>query len=387
MKFGDGIIWIGQSYAEIICENTPPPDSKYAEYHNYCYLDENKKKRCFVHEAELRGCCRKVAAVPNWMTPEESLVFLVHRDKRDKTQGSLFGCYVLKRFEIITDPEVYEGFTKENNLPWPRYLFNDILQTVFQKVEPIWEEILVGENLGVLEQRTNDTFKSSWPKKFKREFSKSTSITFRPRNSPTQPLSEETPDLVRLVEGTVEKLIAKQIGKEEWLKLLQRQDEDSEYALVPWTFTQFEPPRFCSKRLKLAADYLVDALTARITKKFMEELKAVIPSSTLQGEETFKRIVCEIRKVYNGRAVTDGGTLTGRLEPLNGHVEVRGELALFDKPYPIFERKPQASFRGLLRVDGEELIREIVRCYKEGIEECIPEIPYYHKASKKQLVQ
>ena len=158
MKFGDGIIWIGQSYAKIICKNIPPADPKYAEYHNYCYLDGNKKKRCFVHEAELRGCCRKVAAVPNWMTPGESLVFLVHRDDRDRTQGSLFGCYVLKRFEIITDPEIYEGLTEEDNLPWPGYLFNDILQTAFKKVEPIWEEILVGENLGMLEKRTNDVF-------------------------------------------------------------------------------------------------------------------------------------------------------------------------------------------------------------------------------------
>lgn len=393
MSYKDVIIWIGQSYPEILCKKVLPPDSTYDEYSDHCYPDKNRKKGCYVHEAELRGCCRKVATISDWMIPEKSRVFLVHRDGKGKTQGSLFGYFVLKRFEIITEPEVYEGIIKKDNLPWPKYLFNDILQTSLKRAEPFWEKILVGENVEKLTKKVNDVFYKFWPKKFLQNFSKGRSITFHPRNSPTQPRSEEHsdlsnpgssrihetetsnpgefPDLSGLVENTVEELIADWVEKEAWFKRLQSQDKDREYALVPWTVTQFEPPRFCSKRLKLGADYLVDVLTAIITDRFIEKLKEKTPSSTFEGEEMFRKTVNEVKKEYEGR------TLTEIPKPLRNYAETRGGLVLFREPYPTFEKRPQASFRGFLRVDGEKLIDEICRCYEDGKEVCIPRIPYY----------
>ena len=88
----DAILWIGESYAAIFCDKTP-------ESSDYCYISPRGfAQRCYVHEAELRGCCRKVAEVPEWIEPGKSRIFLVHRGahKDNDARGSIFGYFVLK---------------------------------------------------------------------------------------------------------------------------------------------------------------------------------------------------------------------------------------------------------------------------------------------------
>ena len=43
---------------------------------------------------------------------------------------------------------------------------------------------------------------------------------------------------------------------------------------------------------------------------------------------------------------------------LRGRATVQGDLILFDKP-PVVERRPLASYRGLARVDGDDIIRQV----------------------------
>lgn len=96
-KCTDAVLWIGASfYPEILCSKKPvkPPVFKYPP-------NDPWPRDCFVHEAELRGCCRKVPAISSWMIPEKSRIFLVHQNKMKKECCSLFGYYVLNRIEIV----------------------------------------------------------------------------------------------------------------------------------------------------------------------------------------------------------------------------------------------------------------------------------------------
>ena len=95
MSFNDGMIWVGQSYYRILCPG------------NSCAEPGSKKKRkCYVHEANWRGCCRKVPDEPKWIVPGKSKIFLVHRDNvKSKNRGKIFGYFVVKRIEKLQIPE------------------------------------------------------------------------------------------------------------------------------------------------------------------------------------------------------------------------------------------------------------------------------------------
>ncbi len=54
----DGMIWIGKSYNKIFCnreENCAIP------------FKPKKSPHCYVHEAEWRGCCRKIPEMNSWL--------------------------------------------------------------------------------------------------------------------------------------------------------------------------------------------------------------------------------------------------------------------------------------------------------------------------------
>lgn len=44
---------------------------------------------------------------------------------------------------------------------------------------------------------------------------------------------------------------------------------------------------------------------------------------------------------------------------LRGRATQSGELVVFDRPFPIYESSPRASFRGARRINGNELIQQI----------------------------
>ena len=44
---------------------------------------------------------------------------------------------------------------------------------------------------------------------------------------------------------------------------------------------------------------------------------------------------------------------------LAGRASARGALVVFNEPYPCFERRPMAAFRGFIRIDGQDLLDQI----------------------------
>lgn len=70
MACTDGMIWVGQSYVSILCHSKKSCAIP---------LAEKERPHCFVHEAECRGCCRKVPMAPAWLVPGKSRIFLAHR--------------------------------------------------------------------------------------------------------------------------------------------------------------------------------------------------------------------------------------------------------------------------------------------------------------------
>jgi len=88
--FADGLLWIGASYARILCRSQK----------SCAYPFRQRGPHCYVHEAEWRGCCRKVPARPEWLIPGRSRIFLVHRDDlKSRDLGKIFGYFVLARLE------------------------------------------------------------------------------------------------------------------------------------------------------------------------------------------------------------------------------------------------------------------------------------------------
>jgi hypothetical protein len=86
----DGLLWIGGSYKEIECN----------DYQNCA---EEKRTRCFVHEAAWRGISRKVAHVPKWAIPGKTKIFLVHRGGfKALYKGKIFGYFILSRVEKLS---------------------------------------------------------------------------------------------------------------------------------------------------------------------------------------------------------------------------------------------------------------------------------------------
>jgi len=95
-NFIDGMIWIGESYKKILCREK-----------GSCGIPiKDKRNKCYVHEAEWRGCCRKVPDIPGWMVPGRSKIFLAHKDDlKLEEQGKIFGYFVLERIEMIQPPQ------------------------------------------------------------------------------------------------------------------------------------------------------------------------------------------------------------------------------------------------------------------------------------------
>ena len=123
---------------------------------------------------------------------------------------------------------------------------------------------------------------------------------------------------------------------QDWFRDLQDEDDERECAFVPLPVSQCEPHRFCSKRLKIGATYLVDALTAEITNEFLKAL-AGKPLPTHKGEELFKDIMERVSKKHKKRP------LTSIYPCLEGNAQIHGELVLLNQPYPIFETKTSSS--------------------------------------------
>lgn len=92
----DTLIWIGKTYYSKILGTDPGKPLTFS------YPPKGMWPRdCYVHEAEIRGCCRKVPAIPNWLAPKKSRIFLAHQRGKRNGCACLFGYYVFRRAEMV----------------------------------------------------------------------------------------------------------------------------------------------------------------------------------------------------------------------------------------------------------------------------------------------
>jgi DNA-binding protein HU-beta len=145
---------------------------------------------------------------------------------------------------------------------------------------------------------------------------------------------------------------------------------------VPIDITMFETHRSCSLRFKPGGIYLVDALTADVTDAFSSKLRkadtwknykkakndAERKAYIEEGNKLFKKILLDFRETRKAKTKIPSNLLD--------KVELRGELVLFKDP-PLFKNHPRAAFRGVRRIDGDQLLQQIAAAVP------VPGIPYY----------
>ncbi len=377
-KCHDAMLWIGQSYAQILCDQKPEPFSE------YCYIKDNRKQRCYVHEAEMRGCCRKIPRAPKWLVPEKSRIFLIHRDGKSIEQGSIFGYFVLQRFEHIISGKVEEAVTDAKKIPWIEQVCQEIIEVILETIE----EEAIGEILGrhrdLIEDKAKEEFSRRWKKGVEEQLIKGYCITPRPKPieavhwpRPNEPVEDPLIDILEdILEELIEDWVKDQIKKVtdplpgKGGKLKKAITGNSDDAYISNEDSMLEGARFCSKRLKVGATYVVDALTAAITDAFAQKLARKRPATIREGEDLFRATIKEVHKKYRS------GTLAEIDPRLKDHAVIHRELAVFKQPYPVFERIPRADFRGLLCVDGDKLLDEIAEHYQTSIIQDVHDIPY-----------
>lgn len=354
----DSIIWIGQCYPEILCKKTPSPTSTYFYPKNW-----GRPQSCYVHEAELRGCCRRLSNIFGWMKPGRSRIFLAHWDryKGIKTRGSLFGYYTPKRFEIITDPSVYETIVNDGKLPWVPGLCDKFITAVTKKAGKYPKSVI--QSRARMKYVVRKEFEEKWANRFLRRVSKN--LDFRPRTRKKNLFSSSINpgNLPNSIEDLLEELIG------EWADMLRKYNNNRKCALVPLDVVKHEPLRSCGDRIKLGAIYAVDDLAAEIIDEFMIELTRRKGLTPQQIRDLYIDIAAHAKIRHSTNPKID---LCGK-----GDISMRGELALF-RDRITYERKPIVYLRNVLRVSGYGFVKEICKCYKAKIGKCIPSVPRCH---------
>jgi nucleoid DNA-binding protein len=154
-----------------------------------------------------------------------------------------------------------------------------------------------------------------------------------------------------------------------------------------------EEDRLCGDRSTHGALYFVDDLAREIDEALCELLKELLKDDRRprrRRRSHFDEVVEQARSTLREETTVP--------KELADIAEPRGRLVVFKRPYPTYGHIPQAFFRGLLRVEGDELLRQIVASYRET-QEPRPrgtptiELPYYlasvepgGKKTKRRLV-
>lgn len=153
----------------------------------------------------------------------------------------------------------------------------------------------------------------------------------------------------------------------------------------PLTIPRFrallEGRRLCGLRSKEShgdslqnpAIYLVDALTRDVDKIFCTLIKALIEEELQLSGSPHKVSAKNLKDKAMSRQLFEEAVRLAQELPrtapevpgiLKGRAEAHGPLVLFDQPYPVFHRFPQAAFRGLIAIDGDQLIEEVTETYR-----------------------
>lgn len=330
----DALLWIGNSS------------------HQYRTIDQ------FVTEAKLRGCCRQLDCVHGWMRFGQSKIFLAHRGShKDPARGAVFGYFVLERIELIVTEKVAEQMVKLSvRDPWPKDARSYIA---------LAEE---HTRRGVPRKR----IKSILREKLQQEHIPRIAAGQFSRQSSLEPRVE---DFIEVFQDAVKELL-----KEWW--------DERRSRFVPHDVVCGEGHRGCSIRKGPGAVYAVDALCAATHDKYRELLNREIAKKNPEEQKIFVRelkrrqmklwypwiaenrprgwSLTALMKAYDGpflRAVKECHVRRNPKhlidERLRGRVTQCGGLVVFDRPFPVYESSPRASFRGTRRVDGNELIQQI----------------------------
>lgn len=357
MKSADYLIWIGESYSRVLCGSKKT-----------CAMPFKKgSSHCYIHEAEWRGCCRKVPQIPPLAITGRTRIFLAHRDRLQKReQGRIFGYYILKRIEII------KGIGQPLSMPLQNFKKIKTPQGTVMKGE-CWDGSKI-ETSKIIDERS--PFLEPCPECEEGE------------------TKEEKCDDGKFI--TTHECID---GR--WVKTSKKCDDDNgddgecedgkfkfqlyDYGLIvshicvdgEWEETgaecpkpntpeqtMFETERACSLRLKPGSVYFVDALASDITVHFKERLeeenlkvnylKAKLETEKEElikrGRKLFIDVVDDVKSKRN--------IYTEIPEELTNKAELRGEFVFFNNK-TIFEKYPSASFLGILRVDGDKIIEQV----------------------------
>jgi len=310
----------------------------------------------YIKEAMELGCCRRIPQLPSWAVPGRSHVFLVHQGNHKRLdQGLIFGYYVLKRVEFIAkqkgpDPiKPYRG-----KFPW-----SDKYKEEFEKrVESCRES---DDAEACIRNKYPEKLKSNLLRDVCRE-----EIEFNGRPS-------------RRYEDPFEKIlddILEEFMEKCWEELMERMDKD-DYAIVTQELAGGGGGLGCSRRKDPGAVYLVNALYSEITDAYHEKLYYWLEH---EGRQEYpgasrKELIDKLKETENKTIYPEEGIKLfeeAKREVLANRKPKAGELVIFDKPYPIFQRSPRAAFRGYLHIDGDELLKQI----NKGGKAVIPVIRY-----------
>ena len=117
--------------------------------------------------------------------------------------------------------------------------------------------------------------------------------------------------------------------------------------------------------LQNPATYLVDALTREVDKIFCALVKALVEEELHHSGSSRKVSAKALKDKVKDQKLFEKAVRLAR----ERRAEAHGPLVLFDQPYPVFHRVPQAAFRSLIEIDGDQLLAEIAETYNPNRQE------------------
>jgi nucleoid DNA-binding protein len=357
MKSADYLIWVGQSYSGVLCGSKK----------STCTIPFKKGlSHCYIHEAEWRGCCRKVPQIPPLAITGRTRIFLAHRDRlQKKEQGRIFGYYILKGIEVI------KGVGQPLSMPLQNFRKIKTLQgtvmeaqcwdgskiktsTIIDERSPLIEPCPECEEGAIKEKKcddgkvitTHECVDGYWEK-----------TNEKCDDNGDEDECEDGEFIFQLCDkgDVVSHICVDGKWEETGAECPERNPPEQ---------TMFEPERACSLRLKPGSVYFVDALTSDITAHFRENLKkenlkeSYLKAKTesekealiKRGRKLFVDTVADVKMKRNIYTKIPG--------ELTNKAELRGEFVFFNNK-TVFEKYPSASFLGILSVDGDKIIEQV----------------------------
>jgi len=358
MKSTDYLIWIGQSYSSVLCRRKKSTCANpFIEVSSHCY----------IHEAEWRGCCRKVPLIPKLAITGRTRIFLAHKDGlRNKELGRIFGYYILKGIEII------KGVSRPLSMPMQNFKMITTPHGMVVRGEgwngkKLETSKVIDDRLPMLEPRPECEEGAIKEKECSDGSFITTHVCVDGNWKKTNAKCDDNGEEDGCENGAFQfqscngggYVISHVCVNGKWEKT------DAECPKPnPPEQTMFEPERACSLRLKPRSIYLVDALARDITANFKYNLKDdgliedyMNAKTELEKEEFIKRgrklFVDSVTNVKLKRNI-----YTKIPEELTNRAELQGEFVLFNKR-TIFEKYPSASFRGIMGIDGDKIIEQV----------------------------